>query len=219
MRKRPTSPESHINEKHNNLTVLSILPLKNGEKLRKAICSCECGAINEFRLYSILSGQRKSCGCLAKESQKLRASKLNYKHGGTHERLYNIWCGMKSRCYLKSAISYHRYGGRGIKVCDEWLNNYVNFKNWALSNGYDDNLTLNRKDNDKNYCPENCNFVDLKTQQNNRSTNIRIEINNESHTVMEWCEIKNINPDMVYKRILRGWDRIDAILIPKKNHK
>ena len=96
-------------------------------------------------------------------------------HGKTGTRLYTIWCKVKQRCYNKSHTAYKNYCGRGISICDEWLQEntgFMNFYNWAVSNGYSCNLTLDRIDNNKNYCPSNCRWATAKEQSNNKRTTI-----------------------------------------------
>ena len=133
------------------------------ERKNKLLCLCDCGNTKEIYKYDVLSGRTKSCGCLQRE----RTSKANTKHGKHNNRLYNIWCGMKQRCYYKNHVRYSRYGGRGITVCDEWVNSFKAFYNWAIENGYKEGLSIDRIDNDGNYEPCNCRWVDYKTQYEN----------------------------------------------------
>lgn len=125
-------------------------------------------------------------------------------------RLYYVWCGMRCRCNYKKSKSYKNYGKRGIKVCKEW-DNYQNFKEWALSNGYDENAkrgqcTLDRIDVNGNYEPKNCRFVNNKFQCNNKRNNILITYKNETHTLKEWSEITNINIGTLQQRYYYKWD-------------
>lgn len=119
--------------------------------------------------------------------------KLNIKHGKYNTRLHSIWNSMITRCYSKHRKSYKNYGGRGIVVCIEWRNDFMTFYNWAYENGYNDKLTLDRINNDGNYEPNNCRWVDYKTQARNRRSNKMFTINDETHCLMEWCEILNVN--------------------------
>jgi len=129
------------------------------------LCRCDCGkkAIVIGRNLRRKNGT-KSCGCLSVETLVGR----NTTHKGTGTRLYIIWRGMKARCYNPKAHEYENYGGRGIKVCAEWLHNFGSFQKWALAHGYQDDLTLDRIDNDKGYSPDNCRWATVTEQNRNR---------------------------------------------------
>ena len=125
-------------------------------------------------------------------------------HGDTTSRLYSIWAGMKSRCFNPNIHSYKHYGGRGITVCDEWKNSYIDFKKWALENGYDESLTLDRIDVNGNYEPSNCRWATQKQQARNTRFNNIIELNGESHCISEWAEILGIGNGLILHRVKRG---------------
>lgn len=180
-----------------------------GRPRRMWKCKCECGNLVTVRDDS-LNGRTKSCGCLQrkKASEFLAGNKYRIKDGESKERLHNIWSLMKYRCFNTNSPAYCNYGGRGIKVCDEWLSEegYLKFKQWALLNGYNDNLSIDRIDNNGNYCPENCRWVNKETQNNNTRRNHLVEWNNELHTVAEWSKITGIDKRVIYSRLYRQWE-------------
>ena len=137
------------------------------------------------------------------------------KHGKSRSRLYHIWTSMKQRCANQNAINFEYYGGKGISVCDEWKNDFKSFYEWAMANGYSDDLTIERINNNQNYCPENCRWATNKEQQNHTSYNSLYTYNGETHSVMQWAEKVGISANMLYKRLHRGWDIARALTTPK----
>jgi hypothetical protein len=128
------------------------------------------------------------------------------KHGMRHTRLYETFVNMKTRCYNSNNSRYKLYGGRGIKICDEWLKDFNTFYEWAIDHGYNDTLTIDRIDPDGDYEPSNCRWVTWQTQQNNRRNNHRISFNGQNHTLAEWSRITGINYGTLVARISRrGW--------------
>lgn len=125
-------------------------------------------------------------------------------------KLYKVWEGMKRRCNAPQSKNYHRYGGRGVKVCEEW-SDYEAFSAWAMANGYKHGLTLDRVENDKGYSPENCRWATMKEQQNNRGNNQKITIDGVEKTVCQWAEEYGINPHTIRGRIKRGWPEAKAV--------
>lgn len=132
----------------------------------------------------------------------------------SHHRLYNIWFDMKRRCYQKQNKRWSRYGGRGIKVCKEWLDSFQAFFDWAIANGYEDSLTIDRIDHDKDYSPSNCRWSGYYEQANNRSNNHIITYHGESKTMMEWSRILGMNYSTLRQRIRSGWSVDDAFEKP-----
>jgi len=129
----------------------------NSGKYKFVKAQCECGNIKEYRLSDIKNNHTKSCGCLM---AKL-VSESKKTHGMSNTRMYNIWKDMKRRCKNKNRNNYKHYGGKGISVCKEWDDNFINFYNWSINNGYKENLSIDRIDSDKNYTPENCQWITM----------------------------------------------------------
>ena len=194
------------------LTVLHRAPTPPGKKgQRYWLCRCECGTEKIHPTGTLNSGAVVSCGCYHRE----QASKLFYEqhitHGESGTRLYNIWNAMRDRCSNPNCKTYYLYGGRGIAVCEEWDKNYVAFRDWALSNGYDPQskrgeCTIDRIDPDGNYCPENCRIVSQKEQCRNFRNNRLITYNGETKCLSAWAEQYGMNPRTLHDRLSYGWD-------------
>ena len=183
------------------------------------VCSCDCGKYVIEQASTLLYGKVNSCGCLQKEWYANRSEQTGekshlYKHGMCHTRINSIYRKIKQRCLNKNDSAYNHYGGRGIKICKEWEDSFEAFCDWSFRNGYAKNLTIDRIDNDGDYSPDNCRWVDMKTQQNNRGNNTIIEINGIRKTVAEWCDEYETNYKLAYKRIRNGWNPVDALTIP-----
>lgn len=140
-------------------------------------CLCTCGKTKVYRKSQLTSGNAKSCGCLKRERALENSKKRgdisgknnpNYRHGFENTKLLRVWKSMQDRCYNPNASSYKNYGARGIQVCDEWRQDRAAFCRWALENGYRDGLSIDRIDNDGNYCPENCRWETRSSQMKNR---------------------------------------------------
>lgn len=172
---------------------------------RYILCRCDCGTEKAINLNSLVHGMSNSCGCFRKEF----IANKNFKHGFAHreanlERLYRIWSGMKYRCFDSRCKGYYNYGGRGITVCDEWRNDYSVFREWALNNGYSDELTLDRIDNNGNYEPSNCRWATVQVQSNNTRVNKRVTYKGETHTLADWGRITGIDADKIGRRLKKG---------------
>lgn len=152
------------------------------------LCECECGKKLIVRRESLLTGHTKSCGCYKLD----KLSERETTHGMSNTRLYNTWQAIKDRCLNKNNSRYNKYGGQGIKMCNEW-DDFITFYDWAAENGYTDDLTIDRIDNDGDYCPENCRWVDNLAQQNNKGNNRFVTYLDSRHTIAEWARIMNIS--------------------------
>lgn len=179
------------------------------------LCQCECGRTVIVSGANLRNGHIKSCGCYRSEIARKNATK----HGLRQTRLYKIFHGMKKRCYTPTAINFSIYGGRGITICEEWLNDFQAFYDWAMSNGYADDLSIDRIDVNGNYEPSNCRWVSMKEQVNNRRANRFITYNGETHTLSEWSNIVGINIKTLHKRLRDGWSAEDALTKAKGERK
>lgn len=140
-------------------------------------------------------------------------------HGHTRVLLSAIYHNMLARCYKPICQNFHNYGARGITVCEEWKNSKDTFIEWAVNNGYEKGLSLDRIDNDKGYSPENCRWTTSIIQNNNRRTNHRITINGETHTISEWARITGIWKTTIRERVKKGWKEEDLLLKPDKGRR
>ena len=171
----------------------------NGRKpVVKFVCECKCGKTIHVKSDSLLSGHTVSCGC------------KKVKHGFSHkERLYQTWLNMRLRCNNPNRLDFARYGDRGVKICDEWQD-YSKFREWSLSHGYADNLSIDRIDVNGNYEPSNCRWVDNYIQANNTRKNHLITFEGKTYTMAELARKLGVSYAALQHRVERGWtiDRI-----------
>lgn len=192
-----------IGKRFGRLVVIAEGEKPSGHREAYWICRCDCGNITKPISGIVLrNGKSTSCGCYKREITIQR----NTRHNLCGTRIYRIWNGMKSRCYNQSHPKYPRYGARGIKICDKWLNDLNAFYEWAISNGYADNLTIDRIDNNGNYCPENCRWTTNEEQCNNRGHHILLEINGEIKTIAQWAKESGLRYRTIHARYNRGWN-------------
>lgn len=191
-----------IGDRFGRLVVLS--PTKNrnrGSVVWK--CLCDCG--NEVRVSSnnLITGSTQSCGCIRIEL--LKSGIIRRTHGMRHNSIYYIWCSMKERCLNPKNAGYHRYGGRGIKISSNWIKFEKFFKD--MGETYKKGLQIDRINNNKNYCKENCRWVTSRQNNNNRRDNIKLKYNNEEKTLSDWARKLGLKRGTVYHRIrISGWD-------------
>lgn len=185
-----------IGKKFGKLCVLSELDerAKGGGKQYR--CKCECGNITIVRSDHLKNGHTTSCGC-----NKIMITS----HRKSNTRMFKIWDKIKQRCYNHNDISYKNYGKRGIKMCDEWRNDFMKFYNWSITHCYNDNLSIDRIDVNGNYEPNNCRWVDNETQQNNKRNTVYITYNGKTQSVSQWCRELKLNLSTVYYRAKRGY--------------
>lgn len=193
-----------IGQQYGHLTVIDraepiIRP--NGDILKAWLCECDC--VNKTRRIvdenSLKYNHTKSCGCTRHKT-----------HGLSYSRIYKIYYAMLQRCTNENYRQYNDYGGRGIKVCKEWQDDFMNFYNWAIENGYSDSLSIDRKNVNGDYCPENCMWSTSIEQANNKRNNIIINYRNESHTLKEWSYLSGIKYGTLLARFRKKWP-IDQI--------
>lgn len=197
--------------------LVALEPCRSPEwQRRRWKCICDCGNIHYAETSSLRGGSCKSCGC---QNDDIRKSGINRRmHGGAGTRLYRIWKLMKSRCYNEHSQDFHDYGEKGITVCDEWRNDFPAFREWAASNGYADNLSIDRIDVTKGYSPKNCRWADNSTQANNKRNTIIVEINGITRPITEWAKIAGLSRQTVYLRYYNG-QRGEELLAPLKKQK
>jgi len=202
---------SHIGEIFNFLTVKYELP-KEGNK-RFFWCVCVCGKELRARLDDLRSNQTSSCGC----KPKIAKIKVGIFHGLANKHpLYAVWKNIRSRCYNKNNSRYKDYGGRGILMCDEWYNSFKCFYDWALSNGWDESLQVDREDNDKGYSPGNCRCVTNQINCLNKRTNVWYDYNGQKMTLLQVSNMTNIGFRCLYYRINKlGLSLDQALSIPQ----
>ena len=178
-------------------------------------CQCDCGNATIVRADHLRSGCSRSCGCLRREDQSIRAKT----HGQRKTRLYKIWQGMWFRCENPNAKCYQNYGGRGIRVCDEW-HRFEPFFDWAMVNGYQENLTIDRINNDGDYEPSNCRWADTFIQSNNKRSTRYLTFNGQRKSVGEWSLITGFSRQLIYDRVFKhGWSVEQALTLPKSQGK
>jgi hypothetical protein len=198
------------NERFGKLTVIYRVGEDDNVKYSRWKCTCDCGEITFVKTSNLTKGITKSCGCWNKEI------KPNFKHGKANTRLHHIWDTMKQRCLNSNNKKYPNYGGRGILIYKEWINDFINFYDWAIDNGYEKTLTLDRIDVNGNYEPSNCRWVSQEIQQNNRRNNIIITINSITKTASQWEKECNLRVGLVANRFKLGWEGERLLEKPKE---
>lgn len=188
------NPKVNEGDKHGTLTAvgpefrLRIINGRNRQKHR-IVClwKCGCGQLFVAESYSVRSGNCTSCGCKRKAIAVANGRKSR-KHGGFGTKLYTVWVQMKYRCYNSTCECFSDYGGRGIDVCDEWKESFVSFREWSIANGWQPNLQIDRRDNNRGYSPENCRFVTITDNLRNRRITKLITAWGETKPLTSWTE-------------------------------
>ena len=199
--------QDHTGETFGYLTVVKCIG-RGKDRNPIWLCRCKCGNTCEVTARNLVHGHTKSCGCKRHEGTRTT-------HGKSSSRLYGVWAGMKRRCLNPNDSEWHNYGGRGISVCDEWLE-FEPFQKWAYDNGYDPNArygecSIDRIDTDGDYSHDNCRWADYITQGNNRRGCTAITVLGETHTITEWGRINGLNPSTIRSRLHDGWEPERAV--------
>jgi hypothetical protein len=207
-----------INMKGKSFNYLKVIERARNTKSGEAawVCECKCGTRKIIAGSKLRNGETKSCGCMKKEL----AGTKNITHGMKGTRLYNIWQTIIQRTTNENNHEYGDYGGRGIGICEEWRNDFEEFMQWSYENGYADNLTIDRKNNNKGYQPDNCRWVTNKENCRNKRNNHCLTYNGQTKTITEWAEITGLSKEVIRYRIVKmGWSAEKALTTPKMKNK
>jgi hypothetical protein len=211
---RSSAHEIQVGSVFNHLTVTGAAtkPVQSISKYWFLPCRCACGKEKLIRFDAVIKGGTKSCGC----KKPVIIARARTKHGGRRDGLYCVWIDMKDRCRNPNISNFHRYGGRGISVCEEWSRSYASFRWWSLFNGYCKGLQIDRINNDGNYEPGNCRWVSNKVNANNKVTSRFIEAFGERKTIAQWSEDPRclVARFTLGQRIRHGWDPESSITKP-----
>jgi len=205
--------QSFLGKKINRLTIIDLVPILKGKGRVMAIC--ECGMKKDYVLSAIISGNTTSCGCYNKSK--------GVKHGHHNHPLYSVWRGIKSRCYVESSSRYYTCGALGVKMCDEWVNDFGAFYNWAISNGWERGLQvdkdiLSKEKPGKLYSPNTCLFVTSKVNNNHTTRSRILTYNGVSMSVQDWAEKISIPHITIRSRLNNGWSHERALTTPVYKH-
>ncbi len=204
-----------VGKRFGRLEVISLCPERNkyGKTLWR--CKCECGN-TIIAIGSLLKrGNIKSCGCLYKETRHTVAKK----HGAYGSRLYSLWNGIKARCFYPKHKEFNNYGGRGISICKEWLDFNV-FREWAYTKGYRDDLTIERIDVNKDYCPENCTWISKAQQAWNKTSTVKVLYKDRLLTIQELAQETGVDKNLLRSRIRQQkWSVEKAVTEPLRLEK
>ncbi len=197
--------ERNIGKVFGELTVLEFVESSPGSSVYK--CRCSCGTVKNFHIGNLRQGKTKSCGCKRVEN----TASLMRTHGEAGTRLYSIWTNIKTRCENPNSPNYESYGAKGIMLSEEWSKSYEAFRDWSVTNGYTDKLTIDRKDNARGYEPDNCRWVTNVEQSRNRDYAWHITIDGVTKHAKDWCEEFGVNYKTACSRKYRGWEDADCV--------
>lgn len=193
----------HSGEKFGEWTIIEKIDTE------KYLAKCSCGTEKIVFYNNLKRGLSTNCGCIQNEKCRKRMTT----HGKSKSKIYMVWAGMKRRCYNPNQKSYPDYGGRGIKMCDDWKENFESFYKWSMENGYiEGEVEIDRIDVNGNYCPENCRWISKKKNMNNKRNNTIVKYRNKNYTLSELADKFDIKEGLIIERLQRGWDIEDAVL-------
>lgn len=214
---RPYAEKELVGRRSGRLVIVKTAG-KASNRARLVECICDCGNKTICRWDGFQQGKTKSCGCLNREQQRKNGLKTIHiaiqskvTHNLTNHPLYNTFKRMKRRCLNPKDKNYASYGGRGIAICKEWLNDVSLFVEWSTKNGWKRGLSIDRIDNDGNYTPENCRWVDQKTQCNNTRRTKFLVFKGRRQSITQWAEEFNLDPSNVGRRLKNGWTIEEAL--------
>lgn len=201
-----------VGDVFNNLTIVKLVRFKltKSSSVRKGcICKCSCGNfIGPSRLVSLLNGDLISCGCYQRKIHSERLKNRNKKHGfstrSNREPLYTIWSAMKDRVLNLSRKDSKYYSKKGITIYSDWKDDYLKFREWSINNGYKEGLSIDRIDNSKGYCPENCRWIPKTLQNSNKTNNRILTYNGISKTITQWGKERNLTWNTINNRLKKG---------------
>lgn len=199
-----------IGDRFGYLVVLEIP--KGNLRRNKILCKCDCGNIGEYFLNNLRRGTTTSCGCKRSDYAKISRNC----HGESTSILYKKWASIKTRCNNPNSSNYKDYGGRGIKICEEWKD-FWPFREWAYENGYNDKLSIERKDVNGDYSPENCEWIELNEQANNKRNSVFIEYNGIKQTASQWGKELGVDRNTITYRVRAGWNPEECLFGKEKN--
>lgn len=202
----------YVGKKINLLNVIENTGRSDKKRGKIYLCKCDCGNFVEVPA-AYLKKNKYSCGCIRRPRKDKGIKRSQIKRNGT--RLYRIWKSMRTRCNNPNHEYYSNYGGRGISVCTEW-NDFLKFRKWSLENGYSDDLSIDRIDNDDNYSPNNCRWSTRKEQNNNQRSNLLLTYRGETKTAAQWADDLGLTRATIYHRIERGWNDKRIIETPMR---
>lgn len=198
-------------QRFGKLTVIEFLCRLNLHSMFK--CVCDCGNETIVTSNNLRRGHTTSCGCA---SSRHRLGDKTSTHRLRNHPLYSIWTSMRNRCYWDKHHRSKNYKLRGIIVCEEWKNDFVSFYNWSIENGWVKGLSIDRINNDGNYCPSNCRWATVKEQSRNRTSNVWLTINGDKKIAKDWSLIYGVQPATIHQRLKKGWSHEEAVFGKKK---